>query len=364
MSTYARVAGLPVRVEGYTLHELTRPTSSGFQRTSVEIHLHGGGHTGRGEDAWYDEPDIARFLAAGEVLDLTGGATLDEVSGILGAADLVPGGENPLGRLFRRWGFEAALLDLALRQSGASLAAALDRTARPVDYLLSLRLGTPSTTAPLEARLALYPDLTFKLDPTNDWDRHLVDAVVRAAPGRVRSLDFKALYTGTLVDTRPDRDLYERCLAAWPDAWIEDPHLGDPDIAAFLAPHMDRVTWDAPIHTLEDVTSLAHTPRMVNIKPCRFGSLRALMAVYDHCETAGIGMYGGGFFEIGAGRGQIQYLASLFHPDAPNDVAPRGFHWPSPGPGIPPSPLLPAAHPAGFAWDDADPPPSDPAATA
>jgi hypothetical protein len=33
-------------------------------------------------------------------------------------------------------------------------------------------------------------------------------------------------------------------------------------------------------------------------------------------------MYGGGFGELGVGRHQIQYLASLFHPDTPNDVAP------------------------------------------
>ena len=36
-------------------------------------------------------------------------------------------------------------------------------------------------------------------------------------------------------------------------------------------------------------------------------------------------MYGGGQFELGPGRGQIQYLASVFHPDGPNDVAPTGF---------------------------------------
>ena len=29
-------------------------------------------------------------------------------------------------------------------------------------------------------------------------------------------------------------------------------------------------------------------------------------------------------FELGPGRGQLQYLASLFHPDGPNDLAPPG----------------------------------------
>ena len=37
-------------------------------------------------------------------------------------------------------------------------------------------------------------------------------------------------------------------------------------------------------------------------------------------------MYGGGQFELGLGRGQIQYLASIFHPDGPNDVAPGGYN--------------------------------------
>ncbi len=34
-------------------------------------------------------------------------------------------------------------------------------------------------------------------------------------------------------------------------------------------------------------------------------------------------MYGGGMGELGVGRGQIELLAALFHPDAPNDVAPE-----------------------------------------
>ena len=42
----------------------------------------------------------------------------------------------------------------------------------------------------------------------------------------------------------------------------------------------------------------------------------------------GVAMYGGGMGELGVGRGQIQLLASLFHPDAPNDVAPPPFNAP------------------------------------
>ena len=89
-----------------------------------------------------------------------------------------------------------------------------------------------------------------------------------------------------------------------------------------LAPHRERITWDAPIHSVADVLALPFAPRMLNVKPSRFGDLRALLEFYDYCAAHQIGLYGGGQTELGVGRGQIQYLASLFHPDAPNDVAP------------------------------------------
>ena len=53
-------------------------------------------------------------------------------------------------------------------------------------------------------------------------------------------------------------------------------------------------------------------------------------------------MYGGGQFELGVGRGQIQYLASLFHSDSPNDVAPAGYNLDPLDPELPQSPLAPA----------------------
>ena len=41
--------------------------------------------------------------------------------------------------------------------------------------------------------------------------------------------------------------------------------------------------------------------------------MRRLFDFYDACEREGIGLYGGGQFELGPGRDQIQLLASLFH---------------------------------------------------
>ena len=142
-------------------------------------------------------------------------------------------------------------------------------------------------------------------------------------------MDFKGYYHGSIVDQPADPILYRRVVEAFPDAWIEDPAL-TPETDAVLASHRDRFSWDAPIHSIEDIQALQYPPRMVNIKPSRLGGLRNLLDAYDYCAERGIGNYGGGQFELGVGRGQNQYLASLFHADAPNDVAPTGFNLPTP----------------------------------
>jgi hypothetical protein len=75
--------------------------------------------------------------------------------------------------------------------------------------------------------------------------------------------------------------------------------------------------------------------------------VKRLFDFYDACDRKGIALYGGGQFELGAGRAQIQLLASLFHPDAPNDVAPAGYNTPEPVAGLPTSPLVLSPEP-GF----------------
>ena len=45
-------------------------------------------------------------------------------------------------------------------------------------------------------------------------------------------------------------------------------------------------------------------------------------------------MYGGGQYELGPGRLQIQRLASVFYPDGPNDVAPSAYNEGEPREGL------------------------------
>jgi L-alanine-DL-glutamate epimerase-like enolase superfamily enzyme len=348
-ATFDALADLQLEIDGYTLEGLRADVSSGFERLSTVVHLRGAGHEGIGEDVVYDGVDQTALQEAGPVHALAGRYALGDFCTLIDSLDLFPvEPQRDVSRLYRRWTFHSAALDLALRQAGRPLHEVLGRAPRPVTFVVSLRLGDPPTLDPITRRLERYPTLRFKLDPTSSWDPELIAALV--ATEAVDSVDFKALYHGTIVDQAPDPVLYRRVIDAFPHAWLEDPDVIDPGTAAVLSADHDRITWDAPIHSIADIEALPFPPRMVNLKPSRIGSLRDLCATYDYCTEHGIGAYGGGQFELGPGRGQAQYLASLFHPDSPNDLAPAGYNVNDPADGLPSSPLAVAASGTGFRW--------------
>jgi L-alanine-DL-glutamate epimerase-like enolase superfamily enzyme len=350
MSTWDRVADLELRIDDYALEPLRLQVSSGFERLSTVIHVRGGGAEGAGEDVTYDAAEHEAAWEAGPVLPLGGTYTVASFAEHVAGLDLFPGRDPkfPVYRAYRRWGYESAALDLALRQAGIPLHEAIGREPRPLTFVVSLRLGEPPSLEPVTRRLERYPSLRFKLDATPEWDDELIAGLV--ATGAVDSVDFKGLYEGTIVDAEADPDLYRRVVEAFPGAWLEDPKL-TPEIDELLRPHRDRVTWDAPIHAIADVQALPFPPRMVNVKPSRFGGVKELLDTYDWLEERGIGAYGGGQFELGPGRGHIQLLAAIFHPATPNDVSPTGFHVPDPPAGLPTSPIQPRPAVTGMRWD-------------
>ena len=124
----------------------------------------------------------------------------------------------------------------------------------------------------------------------------------------------------------------------------------EPDVLEALAGDLDRISFDAPVHSLADVDALPVRIRHLNIKPSRFGPLARLFECIDACLERGVELYGGGQFELGVGRGQIQEIASLFYPHTPNDVAPPSYNAPEPVAGLPQSPLVPPPRRAGFGW--------------
>ena len=351
MSTYDRIADLPLEIESaeFDEHELT--LGEEFTRLTTVIKLKGGGHEGLGEDVTYDPLDHIALRDAWPPNGLTGSFSFASFSKRLDEVELWP---SPPVREpsidYRRWAFESAALDLALRQAGTSLPEAVGREPRPVNFVVSTRLSPPGAEGPdtpdrVVRMLGRYPTTRFKLDPTNSWTQELVDTLVET--GAIDSLDFKGFYKGTPVDVDTDPELYRMVIDSFPDAWFEDPDVND-ETRPLLEPVADRITWDAPIHSVEDIEERPWRPKMINIKPSRFGPVQRLFAAYDWCDENGVGAYGGGQLELGVGRGQIQYLASIFHPDTPNDTAPSAYNHVEPPDGLETSPLEPKIDSTGF----------------
>jgi hypothetical protein len=346
---YDRVADLDLTINGYELAHRERDTSSGFTRTTTVVSLHGDGETGRGEDVIYDNEAHYALRDSTETFPVAGDYTLDSFSEQLDGIDLFPNDEpdQPTARDYRRWAFESAALDLALKQARTNLADRLDRSYDPVRFVVSTRLAEPPTGERVDDWLDRNSALEFKLDPTSDWSADVVERL--AATDAVRILDLKGQYHGTMVDQPPDPDLYERIVRGFPEALIEDPALTD-ETRELFAGHEARVTWDYPIQGVETVEELSWEPDWLNIKPSRFGSIESVLGTIDHCRENNISMYGGGQFELGVGREHIHALASLFYPDGPNDVAPRAYNDPEPSGDLPTSPLAPPSSPRGLEW--------------
>lgn len=345
MSDFDRLAELALRVDDVTLERLQVRFNADRERVTTQWRLRGGGHEGIGEDVCYTVADHDALQAMGAP-ELAGDWTLGAFCEHVEALDLFP--EAPTyeaSRNYRQWAVESAALDLALRQAGTTLHDALGREPSPLTFVVSLGLGSPPTLDPLRRRLEIQPDLRFKLDARSDWTDEIFDELARL--GCVESFDLKGLYVGTPVDQDADPVLYRRCAEQFPEALIEDPKL-TPQTEPIMAPHRDRITWDAPIHGIADIEALPFPPRIVNVKPSRIGPLRELFATYAWCEERGIAMYSGGQTELGVGRGHIQLLAAIYHPDTGNDVAPRDYNLDDPPAGLPGSPLTVRPDATGF----------------
>ena len=346
-SRWTLIADLPLVVESCTFERLHAVQAQDFQRVTTHVRLTGGGTDGLGEDVSIHVEDGTSLHETRPDLPLAGEWTIASFCDHLDTLDLWP--EPPewdLVRNLRRWAFESAALDLALRQAVRPLHEVLGLEPRPLRFVNSLGLGEQPSIEPVRRRLARSPGVDFKIDAQATWTPELVDEV--AATGAADTVDFKGRYGIEVEDPEALVRLYDRVLAAFPPTtYLEDPH-DLPEIAERLAGHIERVSYDAPILSADDVGTL--DARVVNVKPSRIGSLRRLFEVYARCERERRPMYGGGMGELGVGRGQIELLAAIFHPDGPNDVAPSAYNEDDPSDGLPGSPLEPRPEATGFRW--------------
>ncbi len=347
-SLWPRLAGLPLVIEACEYDRLHAVLAYEFERITTHVRLAGAGADALGEDVSVHVEDGTSLHETQPMLPLAGEWTLAGFCDHLATLDQWP---NPpeweAARGYRNWAFESAALDLALRQAGRSLHDVLGLEPQPVRFVNSLGLGKEPSIEPVRRRLARSPGVRFKLDAEATWAPALVDEV--AATGAVDTIDFKGQYGLEVDDPQALGALYDHVLAAFPDAYLEDPH-DLPEIAQRLGDHLARVSYDAPIHSSDDIGATPLAARVVNVKPSRIGSLRSLFEVYARCARERRPMYGGGMGELGVGRGQIELLAALFHPDAPNDVAPSAYNEDDPPGAMPGSPLAPRPEATGFRW--------------
>ena len=347
-SLWPRIAGLELVIEDCQYDRLHAVLAYQFERITTHVRLVGAGADGLGEDVSVFREDGSALHETRSSLPLEGEWTLAGFCDQLAGLDLWP--EPPewdVAVRLRNWAFESAALDLALRQAGRSLHEVLELEPRPVRFVNSLGLGEEPSIEPLRRRLARSPGVRFKLDAEATWAPALVDEV--AATGAVDTIDFKGQYGFEVEDPQALAALYDHVLSSFPDAYLEDPH-DLPEIAQRLGDQLERVSYDSPIRSAEDIGATPLAARVVNIKPSRIGSLPALFEVYARCASERRAMYGGGMGELGVGRGQIELLAALFHADAPNDVAPSAYNEDYPPDGLPASPLAPRPEATGFRW--------------
>jgi hypothetical protein len=328
VALWERLSGLELVLEDAATEQRSVDVSTDFTRVTTTLVLRGRGAEGRGEDVTYNAEDHEWFPE----LELRGAMPMADFSAALESVQLFR--DEPKMKAsadYRRWALESAALDLALRQNELSLGQALERDYAPVRFVVSTR-------GDAFAWLQHNPELELKLDPDEKWDRPFMQRL--ADTERVRVLDLKAYYTGTVVDVTPDPVLYAAVADLFPEAVIEDASL-EGECGEVLRGREGRLSFDAPIHSVSDVQALPVEPGWMNIKPSRFGPLERLFACIEYCDENGIRLYGGGQFELGVGRRHIQVLASLLYPDGPNDVAPAEYNMGAPRPGMPQSPLSP-----------------------
>ena len=244
--------------------------------------------------------------------------------------------------------YESTALDLALRQAGTSLHAAVGREPRPLRFVVSLRLGEPPTLEPVSQAPRALPGAALQARPD-----HRLDARAHRGPrgdgrrrlgrlqGPLRRLDRRPARRSRPLP--PRRRRLPRRLDRGPRADRGDRR--DPrSRTATASPGTRRSTASRTSRPCPSRRGWSTSSRRA------WGRCARCSAPTSTARRAASGCTAAGSSSSGPGRGHIQYLASVFHPDTPNDVAPGGYNEPDVPAGLPDSPLEPVAHATGFRW--------------
>jgi L-alanine-DL-glutamate epimerase-like enolase superfamily enzyme len=157
-SLWPRLAELPLVVESCEYDRLHAVLAHEFERVTTQVRLVGAGADGLGEDVSVHVEDGNSLHETQPALALAGEWTLAGFCDHVATLQLWPKPPEWDGALrFRRWAFESAALDLALRQAGHPLHDVLGLEPQPVRFVNSLGLGKEPSIEHVRRRLARSP---------------------------------------------------------------------------------------------------------------------------------------------------------------------------------------------------------------
>lgn len=204
------------------------------------------------------------------------------------------------GNLFAKTGLETAVwLALAL-QTKTSVTKLLGATRRKIATGISVGIGTlEETFAKIDAGLAKGTKrVKLKIKP--DWDIQLVKKVREKYGDITLMVDGNSAYTLDHLEALKQLDDFSLLM-------IEQP-LADDDIIdhSILQKTLKTpICLDESIANAEDARKAIYLGacRIINIKPGRVGGLLESRKIHEVCQQHKVGVWCGGMFESGIGRG-------------------------------------------------------------
>ncbi len=318
----------PVRVEHAALRVVELPllspftTSFGTQtvRRALLVECHGDGLTGVGECVAGLEPAYSAETL-GTALEVLRDHLLPGVIGHSAATveEQLARGAWVRGHHMARAALEMALLDLAGRAAGVSLAAVLGAVTDRVGCGVSVGIqpSLDATYTLIEGYLAAgYRRIKLKCRP--GYDVELASGVRARFPTALVMLDANSAYR---LDDLPTL----RRLDAFDLMMLEQPLAHDDlvDHAALQAQLRTPVCLDESVDSVPAARAAIRLSagRIVNIKAGRVGGLIRAVAVHDLCREAGWPVWCGGMLETGVGRAANVALAALPNFTLPGDTS-------------------------------------------
>lgn len=284
-----RLAALEADVDqvACSVREVAVPSYAWGPRPIGGVEVRGGGLVGTGE--------IVEWTLDGQR------ALASEIEAVA-AGRLAVGAVRGLGLSpYAACALEAALIDLAMVQAGLTFASLAGVAERALRWVVSID-ADPDPAERCRALQAQFPGAMYKIDVDPTWTPQAMDELARL--GGVAVLDFKDVGDAALV--RALRARFGACI-------LEDPPISS-----------GRFARDRPVLSVADARRAVDEGALINVKAPRMGSV--LTALEALAVAPAGGAYFGGMFELGPGRVQARLLASLYTPEAPNDLAPIPRH--------------------------------------